>query len=112
MDIEHKAGDKLLVDHTGKKLHIIKKQEKNGKLISSYLLGASGMTVVKATRTQRKKDFLESLTKALHYYGGVPAAIVTDNLRTAVKKSYKYEPVITLIPFWILLPTIAPQYFS
>lgn len=31
----------------------------------------------------------------MHYYGSVPAAIVTDNLRTAVKKSHKYEPFIT-----------------
>ncbi len=31
----------------------------------------------------------------MEYYGGVPAAIVTDNLRTAVKKSDRYEPVIT-----------------
>ncbi len=53
------------------------------------------MTFVEATGTQCKEDFLGSLTKALHYYGGVPAAIVPDNLKTAVRKSHKYEPQIT-----------------
>lgn len=68
------------------------------------------MTFVEATRTQGKEDFLGSLTKALHYYGGVPAAIVTDNLRTAVKKVISMN-LSSLIPFRILLPTIALQYF-
>lgn len=53
------------------------------------------MTFVEAKMSQNKEDFLGSLPRSLHYYGGVPAAIVTDNLRTAVKKSHKYEPVIT-----------------
>jgi hypothetical protein len=30
----------------------------------------------------------------LHYYNGVPAAIVPDNLKSAVTKSSKYEPVL------------------
>ena len=97
MHIEHKAGDKLFVDYTGKKLHIIDKETGEQQEVEVFvaILGASGMTFVEATKTQGKEDFLGSLTKALHYYGGVPAAIVTDNLRTAVKKSHKYEPVIT-----------------
>lgn len=31
---------------------------------------------------------------AMHYFGGVPAAIVPDNLKSAVTKSSKYEPLI------------------
>lgn len=97
MHIEHKAGDKLFVDYTGKKLHIVDSSTGEEIEVEVFvgILGASGMTFVEATRTQTKEDFLSSLTKALHYYGGVPAAIVTDNLRTAVKKSHKYEPIIT-----------------
>jgi len=30
----------------------------------------------------------------MHYYGGVPLAIVPDNLKSAVTKSSKYEPVL------------------
>jgi transposase len=31
---------------------------------------------------------------ALHYYGGMPQAIVTDNLKSAVIKSDRYEPTL------------------
>ena len=37
---------------------------------------------------------MEACENALHYYGGVPQAIVPDNLKSAVKKSSKYEPVL------------------
>lgn len=44
--------------------------------------------------TQKKEDFINACQGALHYYGGVPAAIVPDNLKSAVTKSSKYEPVL------------------
>ncbi len=97
MHMEHKAGEKMFVDYTGKKLHIIDKETGEEKEVEVFvsILGASGMTFVEATMTQRKEDFLQSLAESLNYYEGVPSAIVTDNLKTAVKKSDRYEPVIT-----------------
>ncbi|SMP21944.1 hypothetical protein [Chryseobacterium profundimaris] len=88
MHIEHKAGDKLFVDYTGKKLHIIDKETGEQQEVEVFvsIFGASGMTFVEATWTQGKEDFLGSLTKALHYYGGVPAAIVTDKPTYSGKK--------------------------
>jgi transposase len=44
--------------------------------------------------SQRKEDLIKACENALHYFGGVPAAIVPDNLRSAVTKSSKYEPII------------------
>ena len=44
--------------------------------------------------TQRKEDFISSCENALHYYGGMPQAIVTDNLKSAVIKSDRYEPTL------------------
>ena len=41
-----------------------------------------------------KEDFVASTENALHYFGGVPAAIVPDNLKSAVTKSNRYEPTI------------------
>ena len=35
------------------------------------------------------------MVKMLNYFDGILNAIVTDNLRTAVKKSDKYETLIT-----------------
>ena len=96
MRIEHKAGDKMYVDYTGKKLQIIDKQ--SGELIDVEvfvsILGASQLIYVEATYTQRKEDFVTSVENGLHYYGGVPAAIVPDNLKSAVTKSHRYEPTL------------------
>lgn len=81
LHMEHKAGDKMFVDYTGKKLHIIDREtgeEKEAEVFVS-ILGASRLTYAEASPSQRKEDFIGSLVNALNYYGGVPAAIVPDN---------------------------------
>jgi len=96
MRFEHKAGDKLFVDYTGKKLSLV--DVKTGELIAVEvfiaILGASGLTYVEASASQKREDFIASMVNALTFYQGVPAAIVTDNLKSAVTKSSKYEPII------------------
>lgn len=96
MHIEHKAGDKMYVDFTGDKLHYIDVQ--TGELcaveVFVSILGASQLTYVEAVASQKKEDFVAACESALHYYGGVPAAIVPDNLKSAVTKSSKYEPTL------------------
>ena len=44
--------------------------------------------------SQGKEDFITSVENAFYFYGGVPAAIVPDNLKSAVTKSNKYEPTL------------------
>ncbi len=96
MHIEHKAGDKLYVDFAGDKLSIIDKQTGEIQAVEVFvaILGASQLTYVEAVMSQQKEDFIGACEGALHYYGGVPAAIVPDNLKSAVIKSSKYEPVL------------------
>lgn len=96
MRMEHKVGDKLYVDFAGEKLHIIDKQTGEIHQVEVFvaILGASQLTYVEAVMTQQKEDFIAACEGALHYYGGVPAAIVPDNLKSAVTKSSKYEPVL------------------
>jgi len=94
MHIEYKAGDKILVDYSGKKLQIV--DDKTGEVTSVEvfvaILGASQMIYAEASPSQQKADFIHSCENSLHYYGGVPQAIVTDNLKSAVTKSNRYEP--------------------
>lgn len=96
MHIEHKAGDKMYVDYAGERLEIVNTE--TGELqkaeVFVAILGASQLTYVEATRTQQKEDFILSCENALHYFGGVPQAIVTDNLKSAVTRSDKYEPTL------------------
>ncbi len=96
MHMEHKAGDKLYVDFAGEKLNIIDKETGEVQQVEVFLaiLGASQLTYVEAVMTQQKEDFVAACEGALHYCGGVPAAIVPDNLKSAVIKSSKYEPTI------------------
>lgn len=94
MHFEHKAGDKLYVDYTGKKLEIVNGQ--TGEIteveILVAVLGGSQYTYVEATKSQKKEDFIGAVENALYYFGGVSKAIVPDNLKSAVIKANKYEP--------------------
>jgi transposase len=96
MHFEHKAGDKLFVDYTGKKLQIVNRE--TGEIIPVEVfvatLGASQVTYVEATFTQQKEDFIGSMGRTFWYIGGVTKAIIPDNLKSAVTESSKYEPLI------------------
>ena len=93
MRMEHKAGDKMFVDYTGKKLHVVDKLSGEVTDVEVFvaILGCSQLTFVMAVASQQKEDFIMCCEKALHFYGGVPQAIVPDNLKSAVTKASKYE---------------------
>jgi len=94
MHFEHKAGDKLYVDYTGKKLEIVDRQtgEVTEVEVLVAVLGASQYTYVEASKSQKKEDFIGAIENSLYYFGGVPRAIVPDNLKSAVTVASKYEP--------------------
>jgi len=96
MHIEHIAGDKMYIDYAGEKLHLVNKD--TGEITEAEVfvsvLGASQLTYVEATLSQKKEDFISCCEHALTYYGGVPMAIVPDNLKSAVTKSDRYEPTL------------------
>ena len=56
------------------------------------VLGASSYTYAEATLTQRSRDFIASHVRALEFIGGVPGAIVPDQLRSGVREPCRYEP--------------------
>lgn len=96
MHLEHKAGDKLYIDFAGTKLSIVDADSAEVLEVEVFvaILGCSQLTYVEAVYTQKKEDLIRACENALHYLGGTPAAIVPDNLRSAVTKSSRYEPVI------------------
>lgn len=96
MHFEHKAGDKLYVDYTGKKLEYIDVDtgEVHTAEVFVAILGCSQLTYVEASPSQKKEDFIASVERALIFFGGVPQCIVPDNLKSAVTKSDRYEPQI------------------
>jgi transposase len=93
---EHRAGEKFFVDYSGKRPHIV--DPKNGEVIPVELfvavLGASNYTFAEATLTQRGPDFIASHVRALAFLGGVPSALVPDQLKSGVIVACRYEPGI------------------
>lgn len=92
--MEHKAGDKIFVDFAGEKLSYVEPSTGVIREAQVFLaiLGASQMTYIEAVESQRVEDFIACCENALHYYGGAPQAIVSDNLKAAVIKPNRFEP--------------------
>jgi transposase len=92
---EHRAGDKAFVDYSGKPRIV---DGATGEEIEVELfvpvLGASNYTFAEATMTQRGPDWIASHRRALAHFGGVPKAIVPDQLKSGVTRSCRYEPGI------------------
>lgn len=91
--IEHKAGDKMYIDYAGDKLQIIDRQTGELRDVEVFvaILPCSQLTYVEASMSQKKEDLIQSCENSLRFYGGTPAVIVPDNLKSAVTKHRKYE---------------------
>jgi transposase len=91
---EHKAGEKLFVDYCGRRLPIV--DASTGEIREAQVfvavLGASNFTFAEATWSQSLPDWIGSHVRTFAFLGGVPKAIVPDNLRAAVNKACRYEP--------------------
>ncbi len=96
MKLEHEAGKEVYIDFAGKKLYLVDKG--TGELIPVEvfvsILPHSQYTYVEACMSQKREDLTKCMSNALSYYGVVPKAIVSDNLKSAVSRASKYEPEI------------------
>ena len=96
MKLEHQAGHELFIDFAGKKLQVVNPEtgELQAAEVFVSILPNSQYTYVEACFSQKREDMLGCLSNALSFYGGVPRAIVSDNLKSAVTRASKYEPVV------------------
>lgn len=92
----HRAGEKVFIDYSGKRLHVI--DPETGELIPVELfvgvLGASGYLFAEATAGQTLPEWIGSHIRMLEFYGGCPAVFVPDNLRSGVTHPCRYEPEV------------------
>ncbi|PXX21676.1 IS21 family transposase [Arenibacter sp. ARW7G5Y1] len=93
MKLEHEAGNEMFIDYAGKKLHIVDRDTGEVVPVEVFvaILPNSHYTYVEACRSQKREDLIGCCTNALNFYGGVPKAIVSDNLKSAVTRASKYE---------------------
>ena len=99
MHLEYQPGDVIMIDFAGKKLSYI--HPDTGEVIQCEtfiaILPYSGLIFCQPVHTQRTADFVSCINSMLKFYGAVPKTILCDNLKTAVKRPSKYEPVFTEI---------------
>lgn len=94
MHMQHKIGDKMYVDYAGATLPYADTDTGEIKKAQVFIaiLGWSQYAYVEAVPSQTIEDFVMACENALHYFKGVPLAIVPDNLKSAVFKANNYEP--------------------
>jgi transposase len=91
---EHRAGEKLFVDHAGQTVPVVDAESGQVEEVTIFVavLGASNYTYAEATRKRDLPSWIGSHVRALEYLGGVPAVLVPDNTRTGVHSPCRYEP--------------------
>ncbi len=90
----YQPGQKMLIDFAGDRLSYIDMETGAEVLVETYvaILPFSGLTFIKCVRSQGIEQFLTATAEALEFFGGVPAILVPDNLKSAVKRADRYEP--------------------
>ncbi len=92
----HVAGDAMFVDYSGKRPRVYDPLTGEVTEVELFVavLGASSLTYAEASASQRGPDWIASHVHALEYFGGVPRAIVCDQLKSGVSRSCRYEPEV------------------
>ncbi len=92
----HVGGDKLFVDWAGDTVPVI--DADTGEVRRAHLfiavLGASSFTYAEARWTETLPDWIDAHVNALDFIGGVPKAVVPDNLKAGITTPSRYEPGI------------------
>jgi transposase len=92
----HAAGEKLFVDFAGDTATVIDPPTGDSRAAHIFVaaLGASNFTYAEARWSEGLADWIGVHVNALGAIGGVPKAVVCDNLKAGVTKPSRYEPGI------------------
>lgn len=97
MHLNYKAGEMMMIDFAGTRYPYV--DIDTGEQLSCEVFVAtlpySGLIFYQAVPSQQTMDFAEAINAMLKYFGGVPQTILCDNLKTAVTRSDRYEPLFT-----------------
>lgn len=92
----HRPGERMFVDYAGLRLAVTDPRTGEVRPAEIFVaaLGFSHAIYADATWTQGTADWIGSNDHAMTEFGGVPEAVVPDNLKAAVTKADRYEPTI------------------
>jgi transposase len=92
----HVAGEKLFVDFAGDMIPVFDAATGQSRAAHIFVaaLGASNYTYAEARWSEGLADWIGVHVNALAALGGVPKAVVCDNLKAGVTRPSRYEPGI------------------
>ena len=120
----HRAGEKLFVDFSGKRPHLVDPTTGEEVAVELFVgvLGASSLIYAEATRSQDLPSWIGAHVRMLDYFQGSPAIWVPDNLKSGVTTASRYEPEVNrtyadlarhygavVIPARVATPTDKPK---
>lgn len=91
----HYAGDCVFVDYAGQTIpwiDVVHGKQREAQIFVG-VLGCSSYTFAWASASQKLCDWIDAHNRMLQFFGGVPATIIPDNLKSAVTTPGS-EPVI------------------
>jgi len=91
----HIAGEKVFVDYAGPTMSIVDLQTGYSQSAQIFVgvLGASNYTYAEAHWSQKLPHWIAAHTRMFEFFGAVPAMIVCDNLKSAVKVASRIDPL-------------------
>lgn len=92
----YEPGQKLFIDFAGDTLSYIDIDTGNEVKVQVFVatMPYSDYAYAICVPSQKLEDFVFAMRMCLEYLGGVPSIVVPDNLKSAVIKADKYEPII------------------
>lgn len=92
----HLAGDKLFVDFSGDGIEIVDPRTGDREVAKLFVavLGASNYTYVEPVLREDLPTWIGCHVRAFDFFGGVPKAVVPDNLKAGVTRPCFYDPEI------------------
>lgn len=92
----HVAGERAFVDYAGPTMavHNLQTGEVRKAQIFVGILGASNYTYAEAHWSQKLPHWIAAHTRMFEFFGGAPKIVVCDNLKSAVTKASRTEPIV------------------
>lgn len=87
-------GERLFVDYAGMSVALTIDGVSRRAQVFVGSMGVSGLVYAEATATQKIGDWCASHVRCFEAMGCVPLAVVPDNIKPAVTKPSRYEPVL------------------
>ncbi len=97
MHIQHKPGDKLMVDWAGTTLSLYDKVTGNSSKVYLFVatLPFSMYCYAQACRTMKEEEWINAHIAMYEFFGGATRILTPDNLKVGILSNRKYEdPVV------------------